>query len=91
MNLELGKTIDLDAFRQELVNGFFANYDEFLAKGFEYIKKDYISRASFLDKEICVALVNETQKGVAKDITDKGELVLVTDKKEFILNIGDIL
>lgn len=91
LNLELGKTIDMDEFRRVLVEEFFANYDEFLSKGFEFIKKDYISRANFLDKELCVALVNETKKGVAKDVTNKGELVLATKEKEFILNIGDIL
>ena len=91
LNLELGKTIDMDEFRQLLVEEFFSNYDEFLSRGFEFIKKDYLSRASFIDKELCVALVNETKKGVAKDVTNKGELVLATKEKEFILNIGDIL
>ncbi len=91
LNLELGKTIDMNSFRRLLVDEFFENYDSFLLNGFELIKKDYISRASFLDKELCVALVNETKKGVAKGVTDKGELVLATQENEFILNIGDIL
>ncbi len=91
LNLELGKAIDMDGFRRVLCKEFFSNYDEFLMQGFEFIKKDYLSRANFLDKELCVALVNETKKGVAKGVNDKGELVLVAQEKEFILNIGDIL
>lgn len=91
LNLELGKTIDMIEFKNKLVSKFFAYYDEFLAQGFEFIKKDYLERANFLDKELCVALINETKKGIAKDVTNKGELVLVTNENKFILNIGDIL
>lgn len=91
LNLELGKTINMTEFKNKLVSEFFANYEGFLAKGFEFIKKDYLQRANFLDKELCVSLINETKKGVAKGVTDKGELVLANGENEFILNIGDIL
>lgn len=91
LNLELGKTINMTEFKNKLVSEFFASYEEFLAKGFEFIKKDYLQRANFLDKELCVSLINETKKGVAKGVTDKGELVLANGENEFILNIGDIL
>ncbi len=91
LNLELGKSIDMIEFKDKLVSKFFENYEKFLAEGFEFIKKDYLSRANFLDKEVCVALVNETKEGVAKRVTDNGELVLATGENEFILNIGDIL
>lgn len=91
LNLELGKTINMTEFKNKLVSEFFADYEEFLAKGFEFIKKDYLQRANFLDKELCVSLINETKKGVAKGVTDKGELVLANGENEFILNIGDIL
>lgn len=91
LNLEIGKTIDMIEFKNDLVKEFFKNYDEFLAQGFEFIKKDYLQRANFLDKELCVSLINETKKGVAKGVTDKGELVLANGENEFILNIGDIL
>lgn len=91
LNLELGRTIDMIEFKSLLVKEFFLNYDNFLAQGFEFIKKDYISRANFLDKELCVALINEKKNGLAKGITDKGELILASGENEFILNIGDIL
>lgn len=91
LNLELGRKIDLKEFKTALVEEFFKNYETFLTQGFEFIKKDYLSRANFLDKELCVALINETKKGVAKGVTDSGELVLCNGENEFILNIGDIL
>ncbi len=91
LNLELGREIKLDEFKTALVNEFFKNYETFLSQGFELIKKDYLNRANFLDKEVCVSLINETKKGVAKGVTDNGELILCNGELEFILNIGDIL
>jgi len=91
LNLELGKTIDMSEFKSALCKEFFSHYDEFLIYGFEFIKNDYLARANFLDKELCVALINETKKGLVKGVTDKGELILASGENEFILNIGDIL
>lgn len=91
LNIELNKNIDMYEFIQRLTDKFFADYNEFLAKGFEFIKSDYISRASFLDTEVCVQVFNETKRGMAKSINNSGELVLEKDGKEFVLTIGDIL
>ncbi len=91
LNLEIGEVVDSDEFLKELADEFFANYDEFLQKGFEFIKSDYISRASFLDTEVCVQGFNSTQSGIAKGVTDLGELVLERENKQFVLTIGDIL
>lgn len=91
LNLEIGEIISSDKFLNELADEFFENYDEFLQKGFEFIKSDYISRTSFLDTEVCVQGFNDTKKGIAKGITDSGELILEDDDKQFVLTIGDIL
>lgn len=91
LNLEIGREIDVEQFKNILVAEFFSNYDEFLDKGFEFIKSKYISHASFLDKEICVQSLNKKNKGVAKSVTDNGELVLEDKGKIFVLTIGDIL
>ncbi len=91
LNLELNKNIDMYEFIQRLSDKFFANYDEFLLNGFELIKKDYISRVSFLDTEISVQVLNEVKSGLAKSISDSGELILENNGKEFVLTIGDIL
>ena len=91
LNLELGNAVDADEFLEKFLNDFFANYDDFLKKGFEYIKSEYINRACFLDKEVCVQVLNETKHGVAKSVNNAGELVLDDNGKEFSLTIGDIL
>lgn len=91
LNLEVGRQIDIEVFKNRIVNMFFEHYDDFLNEGFEFIKKDYISHASFLDEEICVQIFNKKNKGIAKSITDKGELILNTDGKDLVLTIGDIL
>ena len=91
LNLEVGETIDMVEFKNKLVTSFFKDYNQFLEEGFKFIKRDYLARANFLDKELCVALINETKTGVAAGITDKGELILTNNGNEFILNIGDIL
>ena len=91
LNLEVGRHIDVELFKSRLVNAFFENYDEFLEKGFEFIKSKYISHASFLDNEICVQSLNKKNKGIAKTLTDRGELVLDSKGKILVLTIGDIL
>lgn len=91
LNLELGKNIDLDEFRTLLVNEFFKNYDKFLENGFSMIKDDYINRNCFLNKELNVQIFNNIETGLAKSITDNGELVLLKKDNEIVLTIGDIL
>lgn len=92
LNIETGKSINLDVFLNELLTEFFANYDEFLKFGFTLIKEDYISRNCFLDTELNVQVFNNIKTGFAKSITDNGELVLQSeDNTETVLTIGDIL
>lgn len=91
LNLEISKLVDVNLFLDKLAEEFFADYDNFLQKGFELIKNDYISRTCFLDTEICVQVFNDKKCGIAKAINDKGELVMSNNQKEFVLTIGDIL
>ncbi len=91
LNLEISKPVDVNLFLDKLAEEFFADYDNFLQKGFELIKNDYISRTCFLDTEICVQVFNDKKCGIAKAINDKGELVMSNNEKEFVLTIGDIL
>ena len=91
LNLESSKPIYINKFKQELCEEFFRSYDEFLEKGFSCIMDEYTLRATFIDKELTVALVGSEVKGLAKGVTGHGELVLNSDNKELILNIGDIL
>ncbi len=91
LNLEISKSVDLNDFRDKLVSMFFENYDKFLESGFSYIKDYYICHANFLDKEVCVQVFNDKKSGVAKKLTDNGELILEKDGSQLVLTIGDIL
>ena len=91
LNLEIGKNVELNLFFETLVEEFFKNYDLFLAKGFEFIKQDYIERNCFLNKDLKVQIFNNIETGLAKSINDNGELVLLKEDKELVLTIGDIL
>ena len=56
------------------------------------IKEDYINRNCFLNKNLDVKVFNNIKTGLAKEITDKGELVLIDkNNEEMVLTIGDIL
>lgn len=92
LNLETGKTIDIKEFRENLCNAFFAEYDDFISNGFEYIKTDYINRVYFLDTEVSIQGYNSITTGIAKEITNDGTLKLLDkENKEHIIYIGDIL
>ena len=91
LNIETQQFIDMNKFKDDLISSFYKNYEEFLEKGFEYIKSDYISRASFINTEITVKGYNQTTTGKAKEINSNGELILENNGKELVLTIGDIL
>lgn len=92
LNLETGMQIDKEKFLKTLLDKFCLRYDKFIEEGFLLIKKDYIKKAGFLDKEVTVRVFDKTVTGLAKDITDNGALKLVDkDGNEHVLLIGDIL
>lgn len=92
LNLEIGKSVNSESFLNEFLSEFFKDYDNFLAKGFDFIAKDYLSRNCFLEKDLSVQVLNEIKSGYAKGVNNNGELILQSeDDKELILNIGDIL
>ena len=91
LSLIKDKEIDKMEFLNKLLDKFFENYDNFLSKGFSLIEKDYISRTSFLGKEISVKGFDKTVSGFAKCINSAGELVLSQDDKEILVTMGDIL
>jgi len=88
LNLEIGCTVNPKAFLDEFLTEFFANYDKFLALGFEFIKKDYIKKNCFLEKELNIQVLSEIKSGYATGLTDDGALIL---NKNDVLTIGDIL
>jgi len=92
LNLELkNRTANSKEFLDKVLNLFFKEYNKFLDSGFELIKHDYLKRACFLDKEVCVQVFNETKSGIAKSVDDNGALLLENNNEKFVLTIGDIL
>ena len=91
LNLETGKNIDINSFREKLLDEFFSNYDKFLSEGFEMIKHDYISRNCFIGKELSIKVFDRIESGLAQSVNDRGELILEKDDRVLTLTIGDIL
>jgi len=59
VNIELGQTVNKQDFMQKILEKFFADYDEFLEKGFVYIKEDYEKRS--------VLVKGKRKRGKAKE------------------------
>ena len=91
LNIETGNDIDINSFREKLLDEFFSNYDKFLSEGFEMIKHDYISRNCFIGKELNIKVFDRIESGLAKSVNDKGELILEKEDRDLTLTIGDIL
>ena len=93
LNLVLNKSIDRDKFLEKFLNLFFENYNEFLEKGFDFIKEDYVKRAYFLGNIITVNTYNSEVRGTAKRISDDGSLVIIPENTDYelLINMGEIL
>lgn len=87
LNIETNSSIDKIEFLNKFTNIFFKDYENFLKKGFLYIKKDYEKYINFLGKEITINNLNEKITGIAEKITNDGAIVI--NNKEFFT--GDIL
>lgn len=92
LNIETGMKIDKEKFLKKLSDKFFLRYDKFIEDGFLLIRKDYIRRAGFLNKQVAVQVFDKKILGKAIDVTGSGALRLLDDdNKEQILLMGDIL
>lgn len=92
LNLETGQKINRDVFLKKLVDEFFKNYDDFLQIGFSLIKKEYVERFLYLNREICVNILNNKINGKIKTINDDGTLDIVEKETLCVrrVNIGDL-
>ena len=72
----------------EFINNFFTLYDE---QDNKKIIDEYREGLFVLEKEVVFVKNNEEYKGIAKDVTENGELIVETkDKEKMILNSGEI-
>lgn len=92
LNIETNKQINKNEFMQKLLESFFKEYDDFLKNGFKSIKDEYIKRAYFLNQELNIAIFDRIEKGIAKDIDNSGNLVLINkNNEELHINMGEIV
>jgi biotin-(acetyl-CoA carboxylase) ligase len=62
-----------------------------MKEGFNSIKDEYMSKIKFIGKEITVNMPQGSVKGIAKDITGDGAVLLAKDKELKEITIGEIL
>ena len=92
LNIEIRREIDKKIFLKKLLDKFCLRYDIFIEEGFQLIRKDYIRRANFLNKEVTVKVFDKEISGIAKDVTKDGALKLADrNNNEHVLLMGDIL
>ena len=89
LNLILGRHINNEDFMYKLLDGFFARYDEFVEKGFAFIRQSYLSKCMSLGKEMTVHTVSGDIAGIAVDIDNDGRLRLDTPTGLVTLTEGD--
>ena len=86
-----GNLTSSTSFNQKAIDGKYLHQVRQSEYDNDSIKEYYIKHASFLDREICVQILNEKKSGIAKSITNDGALVLKNNDREIELTIGDIL
>lgn len=90
LNLETDKHVDKEEFMKNLLDRFIKDYDEFLNKGFPYIKDKYERKSISIDK-IKIAVFNKIKEGEFKGFDDGGNLLLNTKNGIEIINMGEII
>ena len=92
LNLETGQKINRNEFLKKLVDEFFQNYDEFMQVGFSLIKKEYVQRFLYLNREICVNILNNKVYGKISAINDDGTIDIIEKETLCVkkINIGDL-
>lgn len=92
INIEKGMPVNKEEFMQKLLERFFKDYDEFLQKGFLFIKKDYQNRTSIKQAQmLTIAIFNKEKQGEFKGFDDSGNLLLQTSGAIEAINMGEII
>ncbi len=76
LNLCLNRPVPVNAFRDALLEEFFAGYAVFLRAGFGLIRDEFLRRCSFLGRPIEVRSASGACRGTALDITSDGAVLL---------------
>lgn len=73
-----GAAVDVDDFRDAVLEDFFGRYDGFLTTGFGLIRDEYLSHCRFIGSEVEIRRADETLRGVVAGVTADGALELNT-------------
>ncbi|MCH2038841.1 MAG: hypothetical protein MK137_09645, partial [Rickettsiales bacterium] len=66
-------------------------YNLWLIKGFPYIRDEWLLNAAFKNQEIIVNTLNDSFKGIFKDLNDKGDMVLaLPDGRVRLVSTGEV-
>lgn len=87
---EYGITLDRIDFLSYYLSNFDKDYEQYQINGFENIRKNWLELAQSLNQTINIAINNNIKTGIFKTIDENGYLVLVKDKKEEKIIVGDI-
>jgi BirA family transcriptional regulator, biotin operon repressor / biotin---[acetyl-CoA-carboxylase] ligase len=91
LNILLDREINRDEFLDFLLKEFFLQYNQLLKQGFLLIKEEYKLKSMVLGKSVKAVTTNKEYNGIAKEIDDKGQIILDCNNIEEIINIGDII
>ena len=84
------QNFDTDEVLNKICTSFFENYEEFIQKGFEFIKDEYVKRCSFLGGQITIR--EENKQYTAQSIDNNGLLIVKDDfNQESKIITGDVL
>ncbi len=92
LNLELNKEINRDEFLRKLACKFERDFENFAKGGFNFIEKDYLKQACFLNKEITVNTIDKSLYGMVKNLTRDGALLLCDNEtnNDIVITMGEI-
>lgn len=92
LSVLLNKNFNVENILNKLCDKFFQKYDDFINKGFAYIKKEYIMQCNFLGSNIKVREFDKEKNYFAKSIDDEGLLVVIDENNiESKIITGDVL
>ncbi len=75
-----GRPVVVDDFRDLALDDFFQRRRALMEQGFPFIRDEYLARCNFIGNRVDVRKPSGALSGIAADINDEGELVLLTDE-----------
>lgn len=91
MFIETGSIYEVKDVLVNIAETFFSRYDEFMNKGFNLIKDEYLSKIKFIGKEITINMPHKSLRGIAENITDDGAVLLKHGQHTTKITIGEII